>query len=90
LQANLFYNGCVIVEVRDYRRTTNGSFDSKHVLLKPTPEVCEQDYDGQIFKGRDNGFSMRVAYFLCPLNTGAMHIHSHSVYASVEVHAFFL
>ncbi|XP_064634340.1 transcription factor SPT20 homolog isoform X1 [Lineus longissimus] len=42
-QANLFYNGCVIVEVRDYRRSTNGSFDSKHVLLKPTSEslLCD-------------------------------------------------
>ena len=38
-QLNVFYSGCVIVELRDYRRTTDGTFDSQHVLLRPTSHV---------------------------------------------------
>ncbi|KAK3099204.1 hypothetical protein FSP39_000975 [Pinctada imbricata] len=42
-QVNVFYSGCVIVEVRDYRRSTNGDFDAQHVLLKPTPQSLLSD-----------------------------------------------
>ena len=35
----MFYNGCVIVEVRDFRRATNGTFDMQYVLLKPNTQV---------------------------------------------------
>ncbi|XP_067132678.1 transcription factor SPT20 homolog isoform X2 [Centruroides vittatus] len=43
-QANLFYNGCVIVEVRDYRRTSNPSTcDYHHVLLRPTTQTIISD-----------------------------------------------
>lgn len=38
-QVNVFYNGCVILEVRDYRRSTIGSFESQYVLLKPNAQV---------------------------------------------------
>ena len=38
-QANLFYSGCVIVELRDHRRTTNNSYDTRYVMLRPTPQV---------------------------------------------------
>ncbi|XP_060603826.1 mucin-2-like [Ruditapes philippinarum] len=40
-QVNVFYNGCVIVEVRDFRRATNGTFDMQYVLLKPNTQVME-------------------------------------------------
>jgi len=35
----VFYNGCVILEVRDYRRATNGTFETQYVLLKPNAQV---------------------------------------------------
>lgn len=39
-QANIFYSGCVIVEVRDYRHSPTGnSYDSNYVLLRPTYQV---------------------------------------------------
>ncbi|XP_074650481.1 uncharacterized protein LOC141905506 isoform X2 [Tubulanus polymorphus] len=38
-QANIFYSGCVIVEIRDYRRSTNNLCDSRHVLLRPTTQT---------------------------------------------------
>lgn len=43
-QANIFYSGCVIVEVRDYRHSPTGnSYDSNYVLLRPTYQtlVCD-------------------------------------------------
>ena len=41
-QANVFYNGCVIVEVRDYRCSVNpSSYDTSYVLLRPTCQVSE-------------------------------------------------
>ena len=46
-QDNLFYNGCVIVELRDYRRSTNNSYDTRYVLLQPTPHVSN---DVQTYK----------------------------------------
>lgn len=43
LEANhseLFYQGCVIAEIRDYRLTFPlFSFETHHVLLKPTTQV---------------------------------------------------
>jgi len=38
-QANLFYSGCVIAEVRDYRRSVDNSYDTQYVLLRPTMHV---------------------------------------------------
>eukprot|EP00058_Branchiostoma_floridae_P026052 XP_002611542.1 hypothetical protein BRAFLDRAFT_63819 [Branchiostoma floridae] len=39
-QANVFYNGCVIAEVRDFRRTANSkTYESHHVLLRPTAQL---------------------------------------------------
>ncbi|EDO44494.1 predicted protein, partial [Nematostella vectensis] len=43
-QANIFYSGCVIVEVRDYRQNlSSSSYDTKYVLLRPTYQslVCD-------------------------------------------------
>ncbi|XP_078369298.1 uncharacterized protein LOC144653225 [Oculina patagonica] len=43
-QANIFYSGCVIVEVRDYRHSPTGNtYDSNYVLLRPTYQtlVCD-------------------------------------------------
>lgn len=42
-QVNVFYNGCVIVEVRDYRRSTSGGYDTQYVLLKPTQQTLLAD-----------------------------------------------
>ena len=39
-QVNIFHNGCVIVELRDYRRSTQKHCDITYLLLKPTPQVC--------------------------------------------------
>ncbi|XP_013392262.1 transcription factor SPT20 homolog [Lingula anatina] len=38
-QVNIFYSGSVIAEIRDYRRTTSNTFDTRYVLLKPTPQT---------------------------------------------------
>ncbi|XP_056012518.1 transcription factor SPT20 homolog isoform X2 [Ostrea edulis] len=42
-QMNVFYSGCVILEVRDYRRSITGSYDTQYVLLKPTPQSLLSD-----------------------------------------------
>lgn len=42
-QVNVFYSGCVILEVRDYRRSITGSFDTQYVLLKPTSQSLLSD-----------------------------------------------
>lgn len=39
-QVNIFHNGCIIVELRDYRRSTQKHCDITYLLLKPTPQVC--------------------------------------------------
>lgn len=41
-QVNIFHCGCVITEVRDYRQSGNTkmpSYQSRHVLLRPTMQV---------------------------------------------------
>lgn len=40
---NVFYSGCVIVEVRDYRRSAPGCYDSHYVLLRPSAQslLCD-------------------------------------------------
>lgn len=35
----LFYSGCIIAEIRDYRRAYPAKCDIHHVLLKPTLQV---------------------------------------------------
>ncbi|CAL1540545.1 unnamed protein product [Lymnaea stagnalis] len=42
-QMNVFYSGCVIVEVRDYRRSATGSHDTQYVLLRPSPQSLLRD-----------------------------------------------
>ncbi|GFN75635.1 transcription factor spt20 homolog [Plakobranchus ocellatus] len=42
-QMNVFYSGCVVVEVRDYRRSTNGSHDTQYVLLRPSAQSILRD-----------------------------------------------
>ncbi|XP_078326407.1 transcription factor SPT20 homolog isoform X5 [Crassostrea virginica] len=42
-QVNVFYSGCVILEVRDYRRSITGSYDTQYVLLKPTSQSLLSD-----------------------------------------------
>ncbi|XP_033631885.1 transcription factor SPT20 homolog isoform X1 [Asterias rubens] len=39
-QSNIFYNGCVITEVRDYRQSGNGhNYTTRYVLLRPTAQT---------------------------------------------------
>ncbi|XP_060569271.1 transcription factor SPT20 homolog [Ruditapes philippinarum] len=57
-QVNVFYNGCVIVEVRDFRRATNGTFDMQYVLLKPNTQTLLSDInnltnDGNVWTQED-------------------------------------
>jgi len=45
--SHLFYDGCMIAEVRDYRRSfLHNRAEIHHVLLKPTTQVrsCYQKY----------------------------------------------
>ncbi|XP_042639312.1 transcription factor SPT20 homolog [Orycteropus afer afer] len=45
-QVNMFYSGCVIAEVRDYRQCSNTQspgYQSRHVLLRPTMQTLAQD-----------------------------------------------
>lgn len=42
-QVNVFYSGCVILEVRDYRRAGDGRYDTNYVLLKPTSQSLLTD-----------------------------------------------
>lgn len=37
---DIFYSGCIISEIRDYRRSLDSSYESKYILLKPTNQVC--------------------------------------------------
>ncbi|KAK2153312.1 hypothetical protein LSH36_301g03046 [Paralvinella palmiformis] len=39
VQSNIFYCGCVIAEVRDHRRSINNTYDTRYVLLRPTPQT---------------------------------------------------
>ncbi|XP_052794495.1 transcription factor SPT20 homolog isoform X2 [Mya arenaria] len=57
-QVNVFYSGCVIVEIRDFRRATNGTFDMQYVLLKPNPQTLLCDInnltsDGHVWTQED-------------------------------------
>lgn len=57
-QVNVFYSGCVIVEVRDFRRATNGTFDMQYVLLKPNTQTLLSDInnltnDGNVWTQED-------------------------------------
>lgn len=36
----IYHSGCVIAEIRDYRRTLDSSYDTRYVLLQPTSQVC--------------------------------------------------
>uniref|UniRef100_A0A0L8H7H7 Spt20-like SEP domain-containing protein n=1 Tax=Octopus bimaculoides TaxID=37653 RepID=A0A0L8H7H7_OCTBM len=50
-QVNVFYSGCVIVEVRDYRRSTDGCYDSEYIMLKPTMQSLLCDINSMINDG---------------------------------------
>ncbi|XP_036295977.1 transcription factor SPT20 homolog [Pipistrellus kuhlii] len=60
-QVDIFQSGCVITEVRDYRRCTHSdcsAFRSRHVLLRPTMQTLASDVqsitsDGQIWTQED-------------------------------------
>ncbi|XP_059178959.1 transcription factor SPT20 homolog isoform X2 [Physella acuta] len=51
-QMNVFYSGCVIVEVRDYRRSATGSHDTQYVLLRPSPQSLLRDVTAMSCDGR--------------------------------------
>uniref|UniRef100_A0A2K5UIT2 Spt20-like SEP domain-containing protein n=1 Tax=Macaca fascicularis TaxID=9541 RepID=A0A2K5UIT2_MACFA len=43
---NIFHSGCVIVEVRDYRQSSNmqpPGYQSRHILLRPTMQTLAHD-----------------------------------------------
>ncbi|CAB4028072.1 transcription factor SPT20 homolog, partial [Paramuricea clavata] len=51
-KANVFYNGCVIVEVRDYRCCVNpSSYDTSYVLLRPTCQTLVADVNALTCEG---------------------------------------
>ncbi|KAB7499197.1 Transcription factor SPT20-like protein [Armadillidium nasatum] len=40
---DIFYSGCIISEIRDYRRSLDSSYESKYILLKPTNQSLVAD-----------------------------------------------
>ncbi|GFS12113.1 transcription factor SPT20 homolog [Elysia marginata] len=57
-QMNVFYSGCVVVEIRDYRRSATGSHDTQYVLLRPSAQSILRDIramscDGQVWSQDD-------------------------------------
>ncbi|XP_076811163.1 uncharacterized protein LOC143454932 isoform X1 [Clavelina lepadiformis] len=43
-EVNMFYSGCIIAEIRDYRiATTSSNFETRFVLLKPTQQTLLGD-----------------------------------------------
>ncbi|XP_054328642.1 putative transcription factor SPT20 homolog-like 2 isoform X2 [Pongo pygmaeus] len=58
---NIFHSGCVIVEVRDYRQSSNlqpPGYQSRHILLRPTMQTLAHDVkmmtrDGQKWSQED-------------------------------------
>ncbi|KAK2083031.1 hypothetical protein P7K49_038267 [Saguinus oedipus] len=45
---NIFHSGCVIVEVRDYRQSSNmqpPGYQSRHILLRPTMQTLAHDVE---------------------------------------------
>ncbi|XP_076065964.1 uncharacterized protein LOC143039600 isoform X2 [Oratosquilla oratoria] len=40
---DIYHSGCVIAEIRDYRRTIDSSYDTKYVLLSPTNQTLAAD-----------------------------------------------
>lgn len=46
--SHLFYDGCIIAEVRDYRKAfTHNKPEVHHVLLKPTTQVYKNHTGGE-------------------------------------------
>ncbi|KAK4296728.1 hypothetical protein Pmani_030806 [Petrolisthes manimaculis] len=39
----IYHSGCVIAEVRDYRRTLDSSYDTRYILLRPTSQSVVAD-----------------------------------------------
>ncbi|XP_071512471.1 transcription factor SPT20 homolog isoform X2 [Panulirus ornatus] len=39
----IYHSGCVIAEVRDYRRTLDSSYDTRYLLLQPTSQSVAAD-----------------------------------------------
>nr|XP_027222743.1 transcription factor SPT20 homolog isoform X2 [Penaeus vannamei] len=39
----IYHSGCVIAEIRDYRRTLDSSYDTRYVLLQPTSQSLAAD-----------------------------------------------
>lgn len=46
IKVNVFYSGCVIAEVRDYRRSLTDTYDTHYVLLQPTAQVRCSSHSG--------------------------------------------
>ncbi|ELT94045.1 hypothetical protein CAPTEDRAFT_173432 [Capitella teleta] len=42
-QVNVFYSGCVVAEIRDHRRGATPGYDTRYVLLHPTPQSLHCD-----------------------------------------------
>uniref|UniRef100_G3UAU8 Spt20-like SEP domain-containing protein n=1 Tax=Loxodonta africana TaxID=9785 RepID=G3UAU8_LOXAF len=54
-QVNIFYSGCVIAEIRDYRQCSNRQppgYQSRHVLLRPTMQTLACDVHSITSDGR--------------------------------------
>lgn len=47
-EINVFQSGCVIAEIRDYRESSSmepPSYQSRHILLRPTPQTLAHDVE---------------------------------------------
>lgn len=48
VQVDIYHDGCVIVELRDYRRSTQKNYDITYVLLKPTSQTIVRDVNAMM------------------------------------------
>lgn len=56
----LFYSGCVIAEIRDYRQSYPADCDTHYVLLRPTLQVS----DKKIFVFMSFDYTRHVAFLM--------------------------
>jgi len=67
-QMNVFYSGCVVCEIRDYRRSATGSYTTQYVLLRPSSQSILRDVmalscDGQAWS-QDELFHLESSLIL--------------------------
>ena len=47
-QVQIFHDGCVIVELRDYRRSSEKTYDLTYTVLRPTSQTVVRDVNSMM------------------------------------------